>query len=477
MTHEILRTLITTSVALTLSVSTVVLLSKSFRAGFGAQIAYALWIVVPISLVIALLPAPMRPLTTRVSAPAFDGMRASASSHEHAPPSIDLQAYSILVWIGGVFLSIALLARQQRRFVRALGFLRHEADGTLRSETGVGCPALLGLFRPVIVLPADFERQYTGDERDLILAHETVHLRRGDVHANALVAAARCVFWFHPLVHIAAQRFHIDQEMACDAGVIAQFPTRRQAYARAMLRAQRVENYALLGCQWPSHPIKERITMLQYPLPTRRSKACGVVLAAVLLSAASYAAWAVQPGRAAPVDDDWRTKLDNFAPKGVSVDAVHMDGVLLKITGDATSSDKIARFVHDLAESPRLSNVDLKSVTEADGRFHYEISASRLQGEAKLSDKNAAGIGEALKGTLQHLAPSGVIVTNVSVASDGKIQVAGTADSAQTVDAFTAKIEQIKIFDAASHVSTAPGQKQSVAFELGSWIRIVNAGL
>jgi beta-lactamase regulating signal transducer with metallopeptidase domain len=48
-------------------------------------------------------------------------------------------------------------------------------------NSGVRAPFVAGLARPVIVLPHDFDRVLSPDERRLALAHELAHLRRGDL--------------------------------------------------------------------------------------------------------------------------------------------------------------------------------------------------------------------------------------------------------------------------------------------------------
>src|SRR3546814_629662 len=92
---------------------------------------------------------------------------------------------------------------------------------------------MVGL-RARIVLPADFDARYSADERALILAHERIHRARGDVAGNALLAALRCVYWFNPLLWIAADRFRRDQELACDATVFTLHPHARRASREAL---------------------------------------------------------------------------------------------------------------------------------------------------------------------------------------------------------------------------------------------------
>src|SRR5690606_17264510 len=123
-------------------------------------------------------------------------------------------------------------------------------------------------------------------ERALILAHEEVHRRRGDAWINGFAAALQALNWFNPLLHHAVGRFRLDQELACDAAVIARFPEARRHYADAMLKAQlagqpRQELWLPVGCTWPSRPtLKERILMLKRSRPPRRTRIAGLVLVA-----------------------------------------------------------------------------------------------------------------------------------------------------------------------------------------------------
>jgi beta-lactamase regulating signal transducer with metallopeptidase domain len=72
----------------------------------------------------------------------------------------------------------------------------------------------------------------------VVLAHERVHLERGDPPVNAALALLTCVNWFNPAAHVMSHWLKIDQELACDARVVAAHPKARKAYAQAMLKTQ-----------------------------------------------------------------------------------------------------------------------------------------------------------------------------------------------------------------------------------------------
>ena len=151
------------------------------------------------------------------------------------------------------------------------------------------------------MLPSDFTSRYTPDEQRLVIAHEQLHIERGDIPAQALATLLRCVFWFHPLVHVAAARFRFDQELACDAAVVARFPEARRSYGDAMLKTQLAGFGLPVGCHWQSsHPLKERISMLKQSPPGTRHRRVAAALVFSLAAATSLVAWAAQPATPVP---------------------------------------------------------------------------------------------------------------------------------------------------------------------------------
>ncbi len=281
----------------------VLTLRKAVRHYGGTEAAYVLWGLVPLASLAPLMPAPAR-LVIRQLAPALPSSSVLLSinvmpmSATLDAASFDIAPWLIGVWMAGTAISFALFVWHRGRFMRELGAL-HAIEGNLfRAQTMAGCPALVGMWRPRIVLPVDFEQRYSPMERDLILAHERHHLIRGDTYINTLAASLRSVFWFNPLVHYAATYFLIDQEVACDAAVIARFPHARRAYAEAMLKTQFVDSEAFLACHWQSrNPLAERIFMLKRPSVGRSRRWIGICFAGILIVSGSYTAWAAQPTR------------------------------------------------------------------------------------------------------------------------------------------------------------------------------------
>ncbi len=98
----------------------------------------------------------------------------------------------------------------------------------------VQLPFTAGLVRPTIVLPRAAEA-WTEDRRRVVLAHELAHVRRRDLVTHLLGRIACALYWFHPLVWLAARRARAEGERACDDLVLAT-GARASAYADHLLQ-------------------------------------------------------------------------------------------------------------------------------------------------------------------------------------------------------------------------------------------------
>src|SRR3984957_1291382 len=358
MANEILDILLRLAWSSTLAVFAALLLRGTLRERFGAHVAYLIWMLVPVSMVVALLPAPTvvgppEPLPTPL-APLGPAL-VSASVTGFSP--IDFNAWMLVPWLVGTALCGVALVGQQRRFVRRLGKLVAAGERVWRAHGTASCPALVGAWQPRIVVPADFESRYNDTERTLILAHERTHAARGDAQTNLFVALLRCLFWFNPLLHFAASRFRFDQELACNAAVITRFPEARRSYADAMFKTQLADFGLPVGCHWQSsHPLKERIFMLKKTLPSRPRRVAGMTLALVLVTADAATGWGAQPKNAVN-----ESQIGNVADGAILTQlAISIDGKALD--NSWTSHLTAAGGDHDFTGAP--ANL---SVGTADG--------------------------------------------------------------------------------------------------------------
>ncbi len=294
---EILALLLKTTLASSAAVALVLILRQPLRYWLGASAAYLLWVLLPVVLLAVLLPAPqVAAVPMRVSEVAVQvgqAVVAGPAVIAHWP------LWLCCAWLSGVLLMALRLYRQQRNFQRGLGRLSQRDDGLWQAQTVAGLPAAMGLLRPRIVLPAGFEARYLPIEQQLVLLHERVHLQRGDIAINALLALLQCLYWFNPLLLYALRCCREDQELSCDERVIARVSGARRSYGEAMLKTGLAASPLPVGCHWQNHhPLKERIAMLKRPVPGRKQWCAMLVLSLGLTTGVGYTAWAAQPGKA-----------------------------------------------------------------------------------------------------------------------------------------------------------------------------------
>ena len=72
-----------------------------------------------------------------------------------------------------------------------------------------------GVMRPRLLLPETSEA-WPEERRRVVLLHELAHAWRWDYATNLLTRLACAVWWFNPLVWMAARRMAAERERACD---------------------------------------------------------------------------------------------------------------------------------------------------------------------------------------------------------------------------------------------------------------------
>ena len=81
-------------------------------------------------------------------------------------------------------------------------------------------PGVVGLWRPVILVPSGIEDDLTPRQLAAVLTHELCHIRRRDNTTAAVHMIVEAAFWFHPLVWWIGARLLEERERACDQEVL-----------------------------------------------------------------------------------------------------------------------------------------------------------------------------------------------------------------------------------------------------------------
>lgn len=169
----------------------------------------------------------------------------------------------------------------------------------------VRSPVLIGLIRPLILVPLDWPC-LPADVQRAGLLHELAHVRRRDHWLAPLLHLLRVGFFFHPFVHWLLTRLEREREWLCDEMVVARGIDRRD-YARILLEfARQSGRFALprfsglpIGRRRTikariHHLLEENMERWISPLPRRWAALLGIALLTLGLGAASYRVMAVE---------------------------------------------------------------------------------------------------------------------------------------------------------------------------------------
>ena len=298
-----------------LTVSALILVVLLVRAIFKNRVPkrmiYALWLVVLLKLClpgtlfslpvlppedttapvqIAQLPAQTTPVIQQpaqsVVQPQIPAQQPVSPVQETAKQLTTAQIFQIVwfsgsallgLWLLGAWLVFTIRLHRDRRFLDKRGGTCIYVSGAVKS------PCLAGLI-PAVYLTEDVLQT---DAAELILSHELTHLRHLDFLWSLCRAVAVSVYWWNPLIWVAAICSKRDAELACDEAVAAKLPeSKRFVYARAIL-AQAPRKTAALSLAGP--PIKERILFLT---KKRRTSVLCVILALLLVVSATGCSFA-----------------------------------------------------------------------------------------------------------------------------------------------------------------------------------------
>lgn len=303
--------LVDTTLATSALIVLILLARRPVARHFGAECAYLLWSAPALRLMLPelkILPAP-------ATSPSGVGYAAEIISWEAAPATMAAAPWTAELVLAGLWIAGAcfFLFRQiaaQRAFTRRVFARSTPADAGLcaelravAAERGLNrrialrvsdaCegPLILGMFRPLIILPADFQSHYSPDERRISFAHELAHAARGDLYAAGAATLFRALFWFNPLVHVASAAFRADQEAACDRDVLARSSAGLDAaaYVRAILKSARAAP-APAGLSI-NFALKERLMTMNTHTPKRSALKRAIFAATALVCVGATASY------------------------------------------------------------------------------------------------------------------------------------------------------------------------------------------
>lgn len=95
-------------------------------------------------------------------------------------------------------------------------------------------PSVVGILRPMLLLPFSVASNLTPQELDLLVMHELAHIRRHDQLINLMQRILEAFLFYHPVAWILGRQIRDEREKCCDDMVLAA-GSDRELYAQALV--------------------------------------------------------------------------------------------------------------------------------------------------------------------------------------------------------------------------------------------------
>jgi bla regulator protein BlaR1 len=248
---------------------TLITLEAKTMKNLGAEVIYALWLLVPLLLIANNLPQDVITVDDKSIYRYIVEIGAATNT-------VNIGLNWALIWLSGCLAILSLAAIAQWKIYRIAHF------GSRKVELGIALPNTLtvvknnqlsgpilsGIFKPTLLIPEGFHSQFSVRQQQLMINHELVHFHRGDNLYNLFALLFVAVFWFNPLSWLAYRAFRRSQELACDAAVLKQSTTEDQiSYSKALVQcAERsLHSFSIYSPYGEKHTMSKRIASIKNP--------------------------------------------------------------------------------------------------------------------------------------------------------------------------------------------------------------------
>ncbi|MBN1350558.1 DUF4412 domain-containing protein [candidate division KSB1 bacterium] len=235
----------------------------------------------------------------------------SQSSPESRQGGLSWQALLLAIWLlGMVLFSMLLLLKisklrrwhrqQQARqtipewfhelMLQTARRLKLEQLPAIVFSDAAVTPAVYGVFRPVLLLPANYAETLSREQAEHVLLHELAHLKRGDLWLHAFCLLLQIVYWFNPMLIWARKQMKHVREICCDltiANILREKTTRyRQTLlntARELLTESVEPGMGLLGVFEEPFRLVARLKWLEKKTWQRRNLASAITGCVIII--------------------------------------------------------------------------------------------------------------------------------------------------------------------------------------------------
>jgi beta-lactamase regulating signal transducer with metallopeptidase domain len=244
--------------------------------------------------------------TSTQTVTALSGSRAPVAGARSEPA--DGMLWLVEAWFLGVLLlslrtagGLFVIERMRRKEIRPVAAELYARCMALQQRMGLDrvirycechrldAPAVLGWFRPVVLLPVRALTGLNEEQIEAVIAHELAHIRRLDCFVNLFQIATETLLFYHPAVWWVSQRVRAEREHCCDDEAIA-ICGDAVNYARALTLMEEWRTAPALMMAANRSPLGERVVrLLGLKGATGRIRMAGMGVSFVCLAGALLA--------------------------------------------------------------------------------------------------------------------------------------------------------------------------------------------
>ena len=261
------------------------------------------------------VPQPKAPVPMFIDIPQGHFFFETPSMNETVPAgveleSIDWQGLAFLGWLVGMLVLSVLVIRRYCYVKRLIANSKPTNERSLemldecRRRMGIRqsvelrlsgnkvSPAVCGLFKPVILVPATLLRKLSREKLKTVMIHELSHVKRGDVWVHLLQTILQIVYFYNPFVWIANEMVRRAREQAVDEMVLVTLRPETKNYSNMLIDIAEMAfwrpNFSLsiIGVLESKKALERRINhMLTRPVPKSSKIGCLGLVAIVVVGA------------------------------------------------------------------------------------------------------------------------------------------------------------------------------------------------
>lgn len=327
-------------------------------------------------------------------------VNAQSASHEQSDKNIQLVNYMRIIWLIGMVVMFAVVVVSNLIFTGRLMSSRKLAGKRDRiniyNTDAVNSACLYGVFRPAV-----YVNDNAGDN-EFIINHELTHYRHRDNWWALVRMLCVCIYWFNPLVWMAAHFHKEDCELFCDEAVIRNCSaSERQKYGEVLLNAAARHSgrlsdiYLLSGASSGYRELKKRIERIADNKKTYKSAAFILVIIVVAVTVLAFGGGSVKGSSELPesgIEADTQNdndKMQNYLVTEYKYDLTHDgidDVVSMEVYGNAADINNIDEALKD---TRKYVTVTVKDGVTGQNLYTKEVGNSHsLNGFVSIVSEN-----------------------------------------------------------------------------------------